>query len=133
MELPDFDTIFQAYQKEIVSDIQMDELTIKEKSMLVPIVKHKWVTRMMVHKVQLQKLENNKKQLIAKYASANPISLSKSTLDRIAKENPDVQKIQELIDNVSLLIEYLEKVEKLTSSLTFDCKNVIDIQKLETT
>jgi hypothetical protein len=37
------------------------------------------------------------------------------------------------IDQIELLIEYLEKIEKLTGTLTWDCKNLIDLQRLETT
>ena len=43
------------------------------------------------------------------------------------------KKQMKSVKKLKIIIEYLEKVEKLTGSLTFDCKNVIDLQKLETT
>jgi hypothetical protein len=45
----------------------------------------------------------------------------------------EVISIAACIEQVKVILEYLEKVEKLTSSLTYDYKNVIDLQKLETT
>jgi hypothetical protein len=65
--------------------------------------------------------------------SKSPIPLSKTTLEQAASNDENIIKIQESIDKLETIIEYLEKVEKLTSSLTWDCKNLIDLQKLETT
>lgn len=127
------DTLFETYQKEIVEDIKVDELSLKDKAMLVPTIKHKWVGRLMTHKVQLRKLNDLKKKTLKKISSESPIPLSKTTLEQAAENNENIVKIQESIDRLEVIIEYLEKVEKLTSSLTWDCKNLIDLQKLETT
>lgn len=127
------DTLFETYQKEIVEDIKVDELSLKDKAMLVPTIKHKWVGRLMTHKAQLRKLNDLKKKTLKKISSESPIPLSKTTLEQAAENNESVIKIQESIDRLEVIIEYLEKVEKLTSSLTWDCKNLIDLQKLETT
>ena len=127
------DTLFETYQKEIVEDIKVDELSLKDKAMLVPTIKHKWVGRLMTHKAQLRKLNDLKKKTLKKISSESPIPLSKTTLEQAAENNENIIKIQESIDRIEVIIEYLEKVEKLTSSLTWDCKNLIDLQKLETT
>jgi len=133
MDLPDLDILFTNYQTEIVNDIQVDELSLKDKAMLVPTIKHKWVARMMQHKAQLRKFQSKKKELIKNTANASPIAMSKAALEQISQNNPDISQLSEFIDKLEGIIEYLEKVEKLTSSLTYDCKNVIDLQKLETT
>lgn len=133
MEPQFLDNLFEAYQREIAEDIKVDELSLKDKAMLVPTIKHKWVGRLMSHKVQLKKLNEAKKKTFKKIASDSPIPLSKATLEQAANGNENVIKIQESIDRLEVIIEYLEKVEKLTSSLTWDCKNLIDLQKLETT
>jgi uncharacterized membrane protein YgaE (UPF0421/DUF939 family) len=133
MDTAVLDTLFETYQKEIVEDIKVDELSLKDKAMLVPTIKHKWVGRLMTHKAQLRKLNDLKKKTLKKISSESPIPLSKSTLEQAAENNESVIKIQESIDRLEVIIEYLEKVEKLTSSLTWDCKNLIDLQKLETT
>ena len=133
MDLPDLDTLFTNYQAEIVQDIQVDELSLKDKAMLVPTIKHKWVARMMQHKAQLRKFQSKKKDLIKTAANASPISMSKAALEQLTQNNPSIAQLTEYIEKLEGIIEYLEKVEKLTSSLTYDCKNVIDLQKLETT
>ena len=133
MDLPDLDTLFTNYQTEIIQDIKVDELSLKEKAMLVPTIKHKWVARMMQHKNQLRTLNNKKKELVKATSNASPVNLSKAALEQLTQNNPNVAKLNEYIEKLEGIIEYLEKVEKLTSSLTFDCKNVIDLQRLETT
>jgi hypothetical protein len=133
MDLPDLDTLFVNYQAEITQDIQVDELSLKEKTMLVPTIKHKWVARMMQHKNQLRRCQAKKKELIKLAANASPVSLSKAAMDQLTQNNPNIIQLQDYVDKLEGIIEYLEKVEKLTSSLTYDCKNVIDLQKLETT
>lgn len=133
MESQVLESLFETYQKEIAEDIKVDELSLKDKTMLVPTIKHKWVGRLMMHKVQLKKLNDIKKKEIKRLTNNSPIPLSKSTLDQAINGDESIIKIQNSIERLEVIIEYLEKVEKLTSSLTWDCKNLIDLQKLETT
>ncbi len=133
MESLVLDNLFDIYQKEIAEDIKVDELSLKDKAMLVPTIKHKWVGRLMNHKMQLKKLNDTKKKAVKNMISKSPIPLSKTTLEQATSNDENIIKIQESIDKLETIIEYLEKVEKLTSSLTWDCKNLIDLQKLETT
>lgn len=127
------DTLLVKYQAEIVEDIKLDELSLKDRAMMVPTIKHKWVARMMVHKDQIRKLEAKRKVLIKNLNNNSPIALTKQSMEVLASNNPEVAIVQTAIEQLEVIIEYLEKVEKLVSSLTFDCKNVIDLQKLETT
>lgn len=133
MESQVLDSLFETYQKEIAEDIKVDELSLKDKTMLVPTIKHKWVGRLMMHKVQLKKLNDIKKKEIKRLTNNSPIPLSKATLDQAINGDESIVKVQNSIERLEVIIEYLEKVEKLTSSLTWDCKNLIDLQKLETT
>ena len=118
---------------ELIEDLKIDELTLKDKTMLVPIIKHKWVARQMTHKSQLKKLNDAKKKAIKEYTATTPVALSKQAIEQATSNDPKIVAIQEKIDELDIIIEYLEKIEKTISSLTFDCKNVIDLQKLETT
>lgn len=133
MENSGVETLLNQYQKELLEDLKIDELSLKDKTMMVPIIKHKWVARQMSHKSQLKKLEVAKKKAIAEYTASTPIALTKAAIEQASTNSPKVAAIQEKIDELDIIIEYLEKVEKTVSSLTFDCKNVIDLQKLETT
>jgi len=133
MDLLDVDKIISNFQAELVSDIKMDELTIKEKAMLAPTTKHKWVARTTQYKSTLLKLEHTKKQKIKAKIVNSPVALSKVAKDEIVYNDDEVTSINACIDQVKVILEYLEKIEKLTGSLTYDYKNVIDLQKLETT
>ncbi len=133
MDLSDLDNVLPRFEKELMEDVKMDELTIKERAMLAPTVKHKWGARTVQYKSMLIKLKSAQKALIKKVSSTSPVSLTKTTLEHIANNSPELQQVQEGMEKIETIIEYLEKVEKLTSSLTFDYKNVIDLQKLETT
>jgi len=133
MDLSDIDNLLIKFNSELAEDLKMDELTIKERAMLAPVIKHKWVARTAQYKLGLIKLKNAQKEALKNIAKASPVSLSKSTMENMASRSPELQKYAESIEKMESVIEYLEKVEKLTSSLTFDYKNVIDLQKLETT
>ena len=133
MENNSTESLMQRYSRELHEDLKIDELSIKDKSMMVPIIKHKWVSIQMNHKSLLKKLEFAKKKHIKEFAANSPVALSKLALEQAALNDPKLAAIQEKIEELELVVEYLEKIEKAISSLTFDCKNVIDLQKLETT
>lgn len=133
MELPDIDNVMKTYQAELLSDLKVDELSLKDKAMLVPTLKHKWVARTMTWKGQIKRLNDAKKKAMKEFADKHSVALSKSLMEQAALSDPRIGQIHDTIDQIELLIEYLEKIEKLTGTLTWDCKNLIDLQRLETT
>jgi hypothetical protein len=133
MDITDLDNVIANFDKELIVDLKMDELSIKEKAMLAPVIKHKWVARTAQHKAALLKLKSVQKNKFKDLTKTVPVNVSKATLDHMAQNSPELLIINEKIEKLENIIEYLEKIEKLTSSLTYDYKNVIDLQKLETT
>lgn len=133
MDIADLNNTIASFDKELVEDLKMDELTIKERAMLAPVIKHKWVARTAQHKAALLKVRSTQKIKFKELTKTVPVNVSKSTLEHMAQSSPELLAINEKIEKLENIIEYLEKIEKLTSSLTFDYKNVIDLQKLETT
>ena len=133
MEQNSTENLLLQYQKELIEDLKLDELNLKDKTMLVPIIKHKWVARQMTHKSQLKKLTEAKKKLIKEFTVNTPVALSKQAIEHASTNEPKIIVIQDKINELDIVIEYLEKIEKTVSSLTYDCKNIIDLQKLETT
>ena len=133
MDISDLDGLLDKFNKELAEDLKMDELTIKERAMLAPVIKHKWVARTAQYKFLLLKVKTAHKEALKNLTKTSPVSLSKSTIENMSSRSPELQKYTESIEKIESIIEYLEKVEKLTSSLTYDYKNVIDLQKLETT
>ena len=128
--------ILDKYNKELETDTQIDELNIKEVQLMLPGIKHKWVARLIKHKEELKKLNNLKdvaRQKIVDKLTADPnIVLSKVSLEKKAESHETMKKILDKIEDEQLIISYLEKVETILRSMTYDVKNVVEIMKLET-
>ena len=71
--------------------------------------------------------------MIKKVQNSGDIGLKlslQSTKEMLAK-SPVIAEINEEIEELELIIEYLEKAEKIFSSTTYDIKNAIELMKLE--
>lgn len=127
--------LFEKYNAEFLEDAKLDELNIKERAMTVVAIKHKWVGRLMRHKIDLKKLERAKKTAITKVSATvvkSNVELTDTAAKKVALNSDLVVRINTEIEKIELIVEYLEKVERVLHSMTYDIKNVIDIQKLET-
>jgi len=125
------------YMEEIVQDTNVDNFNILDVQMRLPAIKHKWVGRLMRHKFEVKELRKQKEKLIReltnKLISESPVKIAEPVAEKKVSKVDSVLKIDAEIKEAYLLIEYLEKVEKIFSSMTFDIKNVTEIMKLETT
>jgi hypothetical protein len=123
--------------EELNNDIKFDEINVREKTLIIPAIKHKWVKKLIDAKRELKRLEelkskaiNNISQNIATSAS---IELKSTTLKNAVNNNDIIHKIDESIKEQKIIIEYFEKIEKIVYNLTYDVKNIIEIIKMETT
>lgn len=127
--------ILKRYISEINKELDINEMNLKEASMRAPARKHFWVSRLINHKVELNTLKRNKdnlvKSLIVKTESASPIALSKPSLEKAVETTDEVKKLNEEIKENESIIEYLEKVEKIYSSITYDIKNMVQMTSME--
>ena len=125
------------YMEEMVQDTDVDNFNILDIQMKLPAIKHKWVGRLMRHKVEVKDLRRAKEELILKLASKlmseSPVKVAANLAEKKVSKVDSVLQIDQKIKDIYILIEYLEKVEKIFSSMTFDIKNVTEIMKLETT
>ena len=62
-----------------------------------------------------------------------PKNLPKAALDIKIEGSEKVKDINEEIEKYELLIDYLERVEKIFSSMSFDIKTATELIKMETT
>lgn len=128
--------LFTKYQEELKKDVGVDELTMKESALNTATVKHKWAGRLMRHKIDLNRTEKQREKavsIICDQLKANPaIQISNVAIRKQAEGHDTVKEIDARIDNFKLIIEYLEKVEKIVGSMTWDIKNIIEIVKVET-
>ena len=124
------------YIDEMEQDVQVDELTVKEVQMKLPALKHKWVGRLMRHKAIVgglyRKKEAMKKATGEKMKESTMYNMSDVALDKLIEKQDSIVDINSEISEHKLIIEFLEKSEKIFSSFTFDIKNLVEVMKLET-
>ena len=128
--------LLQDYGAELQEDLDIDDLNITDKQMKLPSLKHKWVARLIKHKNEKGKLQELRKEAIEKIVDQirenQPISISEKGLRAKAAQHEVIIKIDSKLRRHDLIIDYLERVEVVCRSMTYDIKNIIEIQKLET-
>jgi hypothetical protein len=129
--------ILEEYKKEICEDTKIDQMNILDKQLMLPSIKHKWVSRLIDSKKKLNTLNKKKKDIkklvVDQMQNDIPKGLPKAALDIKIEGSEKVKEITESIENYELLVDYLEKVEKIFSSMSFDFKTATDLIKMETT
>jgi hypothetical protein len=129
--------LFEEFKKEILDDTKIDEINLLEKQLTLPAIKHKWVARLIQQKRERNKLEKKRKeikeQVLSKLSAQIPSGIPKKALDAKIDSTEQIQKIDEELQDIDILIQYLEKVEVIFKSMSYDLRNIIDINKLETT
>jgi hypothetical protein len=127
--------ILKKYISEINKELDINEMNLKESSMRAPARKHFWASRLINHKIELNNLKKSKdsitKTLIEKSVAASPIALSKSSLEKGIENTDEIKKFNDQIKENEAILEYLEKVEKIYSSLTYDIKNMVQMTSME--
>ena len=126
----------QKYKAELDSDVSLDEINIKEVQLRLPGIKHKWVNRLILHKMQLRSLEREKRdimsQLSTRLKAESVVAVSDATISRMIDNTDELVNLNRKIEDQKVFIEYLEKIEKILSSTTFDIKNAVELIKMET-
>ena len=129
--------ILEQYILELEKDIKIDEFTVREVQMKLPAYKHKWVGRLMRHKLELNQLYGKKsqllKKLVKKVQETSTYNVAEPTAKKALENHETIMSLNTEIDQMKLLVEFLEKSERILSSMTFDVKNLVEIMKLETT
>ena len=131
------DKIFDKYRAELEQDLAIDEFRVKETQLKLPSVKHKWVARLIQHKQEKGKLASIRQEtidsVVAEIRNTSPIAISDRTVITKAENTDSIRRIDSKIQECGLMIDYLERVEKICSSVTYDIRNLIELHKLETT
>ena len=124
------------YQEEAEEDAKIDFTLIQDKQMMLPSIKHKWVARLIRSKHELKSLERKRKRDIEDIAeqlkSKSKVSVSDPSANAVARKHHSIIKLDDRIEELELIVMYLEKLEKLFSSMTWDYKNVVELIKMET-
>lgn len=125
----------ETYIKELDQDLQVSAFNIKEVQLRLPSLKHKWAGRCIRHKQELFRLqksrEDKKKALVKELINTSVVKVNELVAERAVESGATIKEIDDNINNLKLVIELLEKSEKTLSSMTWDLKNMIDLQRLE--
>ena len=128
--------LLEEYMKELGKDTHLDEFTMRDVQMKLPGTRHKWTGRLMRAKISTGRLNADKKKLVAELATKlieqSPVKLSVPVARQKVQEHESVLNLNLEIQDNQIIIEFLEKVERIFNSMTFDIRNLTEIMKLET-
>jgi len=127
--------LLDKYKEEIKKDLIIDDFNIKDVQLKLPSRKHFWAARLIDARIAQKQLISKKirlKELLtSKVAEESPVSLSPGGIDKLVSNRAEIHKINDKIEEYDMIILYLEKVEKIFSSMHWEIKNIIDLNKLE--
>tara|TARA_R100001015_G_C4500807_1_gene75416 strand:+ start:84 stop:479 length:396 start_codon:yes stop_codon:yes gene_type:complete len=127
--------LLQQYIEEIGKDLVLDDFNLKESQLRLPSRKHYWVARLIEAKVDRNKLlakkKSLKKEVVKQVVRDSPIKITQSAAESAAEGHSSLTKLNDAIKERDMIIEYLEKVEKIMSSMGYEIKNIVEIQKME--
>tara|TARA_R110002051_G_scaffold324325_2_gene421100 strand:+ start:898 stop:1293 length:396 start_codon:yes stop_codon:yes gene_type:complete len=128
--------LLDEYIKELGEDTHLDEFTVRDAQLKLPGIKHKWVGRLMRTKAANGKLSKERAIQLSKIIDIlMKESLVKPSLPMArsrAEGHETIREIDSQISDNKIIIEFLERVEKIFNSMTFDIRNLTEIMKLET-
>jgi len=127
--------LLKKYIDEVGKDLVLDDFNIKEVSLRLPARKHYWVAQLIKTKIlrnqTFAKKRELKKNITREVIATSPVKLTQSAAEQAAERHDTLAELNDKIREFDVIIEYLEKVEKVMSQMGFDVKNAIDIMKLE--
>jgi ribosomal protein L17 len=134
--LPSVMKQLEEYIKEMGNDVDLDEFNLKDTQLKLPALKHKWVGRLIRHKNELERYQSSRdvmiKQVAQEIIEQATYQVTLPSAQKAAEKHTTIKKIDENIREQKLIIDFLEKGEKIFSGMGFDIKNIIEIMKLET-
>lgn len=126
----------EEYIKEMGKDVELDEFNMKDIQMKLPALKHKWVGRLIRHRGDISKLQQSRdnmiKQISQEMIDTATYQVTLPTAQKAAEKHSSIKNIDESIKENKLIVDFLEKGERIFSGMSFDIKNIIEMMKLET-
>ena len=127
--------LLKKYIEDINKDLYLDDFNLKEVQMRLPARKHFWVARLIEAKIKrntlFAKKKKLKKDLVKKVIEDSPVRINQTAAETAAERYDSVVTINNSIKEQDTIIEYLEKVEKIMSTMHWEIKNIVDINRME--
>lgn len=124
------------YLIEAEQDASLDVFTVKDVQSKLPAIKHKWVGRLIRAKRKLNELymqrEETRDNLMVSAKEKAMYKVSDASLEKSVLKTRPIKDIDKEIKEYKLIVDLLERTEKVFSSMTFDIKNLTEVMKLET-
>ena len=131
----EIEPLFEQYQKRLEEQTKLDDLNLKEAQLKLPGYKHYWAGLIIKHKRDLAFLKRQKdarkEELVEKIKTTEEVELSRLAIMNKVNVLPEIKTFDHEIEAMEQLILYVEKAEQILKGMSFDIKNIIDIQKLE--
>lgn len=127
-------TKFEEYVQEYMEFTKINDLNLEQRVMRVPAEKHCWVERLILAKKEKYKLlltkKKTKETLTKKMIEGGIVNLSKQTLDSL--ENTEtMEEINERLQELEHLIEFLELTVKNITFIGNDIKNILELKRMQ--
>lgn len=123
------------YIEQYTEFAKIDDFNLEERAKKVPAEKHYWVCQWIDAKKRKMALERKKKKLgeavKQKMIDNSPVNLNKFAIDAALNDSPSLEKINEELEECSLLIEYLDQMVRQITFIGNDIKNIIAVKTLE--
>lgn len=126
----------EPYLEEVSKDLKIDQFNVKEVQMRSPARKHYWVARLINAKIKLNTLKARKKRLkhdiTGRVLEAAPTKMSLTAASNAAENSNDIAELNKQIDELEIIVEYLDHVVKIMSNIHWEIKNIIELMQMET-
>lgn len=122
------------YNKELKEDVTLTKTNLREKSLMVGALRVKWLNYYFKEKENFNRIKKAKDKILKQKLSTTNVSDSILQLKReetIAGNDETVQKLNKLMENVKINIDFLEHSLNVLNDFGFNIKNSIDVLKLE--
>ena len=123
--------VLDKYMTEMSEDTNINEFTMKDIQMKLPGIKHKWAGRLIRSKLDKGELIRKRRRLVSTMSNElierSPVKLSFPIAKQKVEQHDTIIGMSEGIDDLVIIIEFLEKAERILNSMTFDIKNLTEI------
>lgn len=108
-------------------------MNLDDKTLRIPSIKHFWVAKLYTTKIRILTLEKKKKVRIDELKSSyvSEIGLSKTGMVQNLNSDEQIVKINEELEELKLIVDYLEDAKFVLGRVTDDLKNRIELEKVE--
>jgi hypothetical protein len=127
--------LLERYINELRAELEINEINVGEVQRRLPARRHFWAARLINHKRELFTIKKNRdireREIAEQLRERSVAKLTISESMVMARGSNEIKSLAEKCYELELLIEFLEKTEKNLSSMVWDIKNIIEIQKME--